>query len=73
MPKSKLRREGTRPDRGTDTRAHINETAASALKGNVDYLDLAERVGQGVTVEATTPDEQNRAPRSRSKRSIHSF
>ncbi len=49
----------------------LGETAergarSSALKGHVDYVDLAERVAQGVTVEATEQPDRQRPSRNRS-------
>lgn len=41
-------------------------TRNSALKGHVDYVDLAERVAQGVTVDATGQPDPQRPSRNRS-------
>jgi hypothetical protein len=34
----------------------------SALEGHLDYVDLAERIGQGVTVEEDDPENDDRDP-----------
>lgn len=39
---------------------------SSALKGHVDYVDLAERVGQGVSVEPPRKPGRQRRSRNRS-------
>jgi hypothetical protein len=38
---------------------------ASALSGHVDYLELAERVGQGVSVEKTLHERHPKRRRHR--------
>jgi len=54
--------EGKKPVSPNSTPAHVDVRnsadevnrrvpRASALSGRIDYVDLAERVGQGVTVE----------------------
>jgi len=52
---------GRHRDRAAD---RSRRKAMSALSGHVDYIELAERVGQGVTVDEVTSLEPSK-PRSR--------
>ena len=47
------------PDEDQKTETAAKRAASSALQGHVDYVDLTERVAQGVTV--TMPDAEVQA------------
>jgi len=60
-------REFSRPHRES-MRSHAADhprARASALTGHVDYLELAERVGQGVSIDSVPRPHKGKSDRDR--------
>jgi len=65
MRRDLIRSSSSEPTR-RDRADHRGEPKVSAITGHVDYLELAERVVQGVTVEHDMePHRQSRKARRR--------
>jgi len=65
MPRHLLRSSSAVSHRDRVADRARRKNATSALSGHLDYVELAERVGQGVSVDEVSPLESLKPARKR--------